>query len=35
MIDTITCQQVADDQRINITADLFGVYFPLRLEPFV
>ena len=35
MIDTITSQQVADDQRINITADLFGVYFPLRLEPFV
>ncbi len=35
MIDTITRQQVADDQRINITGDLFGVYFPLRLEPFV
>ena len=35
MIDTITRQIVADDQRINITADLFGVYFPLRLEPFV
>ncbi len=35
MIDTITRLQVADDQRINITADLFGVYFPLRLEPFV
>ena len=35
VIDTITSQQVADDQRINITADLFGVCFPLRLEPFV
>ena len=35
MIDTITRQQVFDDQRIRITADLFGVYFPLRLEPFV
>ena len=35
MIDTITRQQVVDDQRINITADFFGVYFPLRLEPFV
>lgn len=35
MIDTTTRQKVADDQRINITADFFGVYFPLRLEPFV
>ncbi len=32
---TITRQLVADDQRTNITADLFGVYFPLQLEPFV
>lgn len=31
----ITRQTVADDQRINLTADLFGAYFPLRLEPFV
>ena len=31
----ITRQQVADEQRINLTADLFGAYFPLRLEPFV
>ena len=31
----ITRQQVTDDQRSNITADLFGVYFPLRLEPFI
>ncbi len=35
MIDTITRLQVADDQRISITADFFGSYFPLRLEPFV
>lgn len=31
----ITRQPVADDQRITLTADLFGAYFPLRLEPFV
>ena len=30
----ITRQLVADDQRTTVTADLFGVYFPLRLEPF-
>jgi len=35
MINPITRQVVADDQRIHTTADLFGVYFPLRLEPFV
>jgi hypothetical protein len=35
MTTTITRLQVADDQRINLTADLFGIYFPLRLEPFV
>ena len=28
-------QLVAEDQRTNHTADLFGAYFPLRLEPFV
>ena len=35
MSDTqcITRQLVADDQRTNVTADLFGVYFPLQLEP--
>lgn len=32
---TIARQLVADDQRTNVTADLFGVYFPLQLEPFV
>lgn len=31
----VTRQLVADDQRTNITADLFGAYFPLQLEPFV
>jgi hypothetical protein len=32
---TITRQQVAENQRIEHTASLFGVHFPLRLEPFV
>lgn len=31
----ITRQQVSDDQRINHTAGIFGVHFPMRLEPFV
>jgi len=31
----ITRQLVAEDQRTNVTADLFGVYFPLQLEPFI
>jgi hypothetical protein len=31
----ITRQMVADDQRTNVTAELFGIYFPLQLEPFV
>ena len=26
---------VAEDQRTQVTADLFGVYFPLQLEPFI
>ena len=29
----ITCQRIADDQRINLTAELFGVRFPLQIEP--
>ena len=33
--NVITRQLVAETQRTNITADLFGVYFPLQLEPFV
>lgn len=35
MDTTITRQLVADDQRTNITADHFAVYFPLQLEPFI
>ena len=31
----ITRQLVAETQRTNVTADLFGVYFPLQLEPFI
>ena len=33
--NTITRQLVAEDQRTNVTAELFGVYFPLQLEPFI
>ncbi len=32
---TITRQLVADDQRINHTAELFGIHFPMKLEPYV
>lgn len=32
---TITRQLVAEDQRLDITAKLFGNHFPLHLEPFV
>jgi len=35
MNTTVTRQLVADKLRTNVTADLFGVYFPLQLEPFV
>ena len=37
MSDThiITRQLVAEDQRTHVTAELFGVYFPLQLEPFI
>jgi hypothetical protein len=31
----ITRQQVQDDQRINHTAEVFGIHFPLHLEPYV
>ena len=31
----ITRQLVAEEQRTSVTADLFGIYFPLQLEPFV
>jgi hypothetical protein len=30
---TITCQQVDDNLRVQHTADLFGIRFPLNLEP--
>ena len=33
--NTVTRQLVAEDQRTVVTADLFGVYFPLQLEPFI
>jgi hypothetical protein len=33
--ELITRLLVADDQRTILTADLFGVYFPLQLEPFI
>lgn len=33
MTNTIKRQKVADDQRINHTADIFGVCFPLQIEP--
>jgi hypothetical protein len=29
----VTCQQVPEDQRLEITADLFGMHFPLHIEP--
>ena len=29
----ITCQQVIDSQRIKHTAELFGIHFPLNIEP--
>ncbi len=32
---TITRQLVADGQRITITADIFGMNFPMQLEPYV
>ncbi|TCV86652.1 antirestriction protein [Sulfurirhabdus autotrophica] len=35
MITTITRQQVTNQQRIHHTADLFGIHFPLLLEPHV
>lgn len=33
--NVITSQLVAEDQRIPLTARLFGMHFPMRLEPFV
>lgn len=34
-IQPITSQLIAEDQRVNHTAALFGLDFPLKLEPFV
>ena len=34
-IEIIQRHLVPEEQRTSITADLFGVYFPLQLEPFV
>lgn len=31
----ITRQQVSDDKRIYHTAGIFGIHFPMRIEPFV
>ncbi len=31
----ITRELVSEDRRIDVTAELFGVGFPMRLEPFV
>ena len=35
MAKSVSREQVPDAQRSNHTADLFGAYFPLQLEPFV
>lgn len=32
---SISCVRIADEQRVNHTAALFGINFPLHLEPFV
>lgn len=32
---TITRQLVAEDERLECTAKLFGIDFPMRLEPFI
>jgi hypothetical protein len=34
-IEIIQRHLVSEEQRSSITADLFGVYFPLQLEPFI
>lgn len=31
----ITCQLVPDDQRVSMTETLFGINFPMQLEPFI
>ena len=34
-IEIIQRHLVPEDQRTQVTADLFGVYFPIQLEPFI
>lgn len=34
-MNTITCKRIATNQRISHTARLFGLNFPMRLEPFI
>ena len=29
----ITCRRIASNQRVKVTAELFGLAFPMRLEP--
>lgn len=35
MTKTITRQLVSIDQRIKVTASLFGIQFPIRIEPYI
>jgi hypothetical protein len=30
---TITCTQVSEDRRLDVTAKIFGLHFPLAIEP--
>lgn len=32
---TITSQLISENKRVQHTADLFGIHFPMRLEPFI
>lgn len=34
-MNTITCKQISNDQRVHHTANLFGPNFPLSLEPVI
>jgi hypothetical protein len=33
--NTITSNVVPDSERVELTADLFGVHFPMKLEPYI
>ena len=35
MTKSITRHLVSTAQRIKVTADLFGIYFPMRIEPYI